>query len=186
MSIYLISEQTIKDTTILNENVDPRLIAPAIMEAQDIHIQTLIGSNLYNTVKGMIPSGVISLTANVNYKTLLDSYIQPALKYYVLAELVFPMTAKLMNKSVATRSGEFSSSISLDEVAKVTEHYKNKAEWYAQRLISYLKDNHTLFPEYLTNIPAGFSTILPKRTSYTNGMFLGDDEPTNLGFDYPR
>ena len=101
MSIYLISEQAIKDNTILNENVDPRLIAPAILEAQDIHIQTIIGSNLYNTVKGMIPSGVISLTANVNYKTLLDSYIQPALKYYVLSELVFPMTVKMLNKSVA-------------------------------------------------------------------------------------
>ena len=186
MSIYLISEQAIKDNTILNENVDPRLIAPAILEAQDIHIQTIIGSNLYNTVKGMIPSGVISLTANVNYKTLLDSYIQPALKYYVLSELVFPMTVKMLNKSVATRTGENSQPVSMDDMAKVTEVYKNKAEWYAQRMVNYLKDNHTLFPEYLTNIPPGFSTILPQKTSYTNGMFLGDDTPSNLGFDYPR
>ena len=172
MSVYLISEQAIKDNTILNENVDPKLIAPAILESQDMHIQTLIGSGMYNKVVSLIPSGAISLPANVNYKTLLDSYIQPCLKYYVLSELVLPMTIKLMNKSIATRSAENSNAISIDDMALVTETFRNKAEWYGQRMINYLKDNYTLFPEYLTIIQSAYSTILPKQASYTCGMFL--------------
>jgi len=183
MSIYLISEQAIKDNTILNENVDPKLIAPAILESQDIHIQSLIGSGIYNKILSLIPSGAISLPANINYKTLLDSYLQPTLKYYVLSELVLPMTIKLMNKSVSTRSAENSSPISIDDMALVTESFKNKAEWYGQRMINYLKDNYTLFPEYLTIIQSAYSTIIPKQNSYTCGMFLDNvDEKCKMIF----
>jgi len=175
MATYLISEQTLKDTTVLNENVDPKLIAPAILEAQDIEIQAILGSTLYNKVLSLIPSGVISTAPYANYKTLLDSYIQPSLKYYVLSELIFPMTFKLMNKSVASRSSEFSSSISSDEIGMNQEFYKNKAEYYATRMINYLRDNQSLFPEYLQLSSTGFSTIYPRGTAYTNGMFLYDE-----------
>lgn len=176
MIIYFISEESLKDTTILNENVDPKLIAPAIVEAQDIHIQTLIGSGLYDKMKTLVASGGISQAANAAYKTLLDSYIQPALKYYVLAELVFPMTVKFMNKSVASRNSDNASSIPLDEVARTMEHYKTKAEWYGKRLINYLRDNVIPIPEYTSIVTPGFSTIIPKSTSYTSGMYLGDGD----------
>lgn len=175
MATYLISEQTLKDTTVLNENVDPKLIAPAILEAQDIQIQQILGSTLFAKVISLIPSGTISTAPYVNYKTLLDNYIQPALKYYVLGELIFPMTFKLMNKSVATRGSENATSIGKDEISMNVDYYSNKAEYYATRMINYLRDNQSLFPEYLQVPTAGFSTILPRGTAYTNGMFLYDE-----------
>lgn len=188
MVVYLISEQTIKDTTVLNENVDPKLIAPAILESQDIHIQSILGSNLFNKITTLVGNKSISGTTNADYKLLLDSYITPALKYYVLAELVLPMTIKLMNKSIATRTSEFSNSIQIDDMALVRENFMNKAEYYGERLINYLKDNTTTYPEYLLSTgTALFSTIIPKRSSYTSGMYLGDEDMREgFGFDYPR
>lgn len=171
-----ISETALKDTTVLNENVDPKLISPAIIEAQDMFIQTILGSALYNRIDALIPSGNISLPANAVYKTLLDDYIQPALKYYTLAELVLPMSFKLMNKSIASRSSEFSNPISSDEFALVRENFMNKAEWYGKRLINYLRDNTLIYPEYMTTITINYSTIMPKSNSFTNGMFLGDED----------
>lgn len=175
MSVYLISEQTLKDTTVLNENVDPKLIAPAILEAQDIEIQSILGSTLYNKVLSLIPSGVISTAPYANYKLLLDSFIQPSLKYYVLSELIFPMTFKLMNKSVATRSSEFAQGIGSDEIGFNQQFYKDKAEYYATRMINYLRQNQTLFPEYLAIVSPGLTTIYPRGTAYTNGMYLIDE-----------
>jgi len=185
MAVYFISESAIKDTTILNENVDPKLIAPAIIESQDIHLQTIIGSNLYTAISGMIGDGTISQAANVAYKRLLDTYIQHALKYYVLAELVLPMTIKLNNKTVATRSSENAQPIALDDMALVRETFMNKAELYAQRMTNYILDNRDLYPQYLTGI-AGYSVILPKRTSYTSGMYLGYDSDCIDGMNFPN
>lgn len=176
MRNQFISETAIKDTTILNENVDPKLIVPAILESQDIHIQEIIGSSLYNKIDSLIPSGVISQPANVAYKNLLDNYIQPALKYYVQGELVLPMTVKLMNKSIATRSADNASPISLDDMALVRDTFMNKAQWYAERLTNFLRDNTTLYPEYYSSTDSGYSVIRPKGTAYKTNMYLGPDD----------
>lgn len=188
MTVYLISEQSLKDTTVLNENVDPKLIAPAILESQDIHIQALIGSNLYNKIVTLVGNRSITGTTNGDYKTLLDVYITPALKYYTLAELVMSMTVKLMNKSVSTRTSDNANGLDLDNVALVRETFMNKAEWYGERLINYLKDHTSTYPEYLLSTGTALhSTILPKRHSYTSGMYLGDEDfRDGYGFDYPR
>ena len=44
--IFLISEQTLKNETILNDNIGSEYIAPAIETAQDIYLQQLIGTEL--------------------------------------------------------------------------------------------------------------------------------------------
>lgn len=184
MAVLFISETTIKETTVLNENVDPKLIAPAIIESQDIHIQPILGSNLYTQISGMIGDLSISSPSNSAFKALLDNYIQQALKYYVLAELVTPMTIKMNNKTVATRSSENAQPIAIEDMALVREEFKNKAEWYGQRLINYLRDNTNTFPKYLEAV-SGFTTILPKRSSYTGGMYLGEGEGIN-GYNLPN
>lgn len=187
MRNYFISDTAIKDSTILNENVDPKLIGPAIIEAQDMHIQTIIGSELYNAIDTMIGNHSISGTTNANYKLLLDTYIQPALKYYTLAELVLPMSFKLMNKSIASRSSENASPINVDDFALVRETFMNKAEFYATRLMNYLLDNRNTYPEYLNVISASvFSRILPKSTAYKNAMFLDDNDYNCLPEFNPR
>jgi len=174
MAVYLISEQAIKDTTILNDNVDSKLIGPAILEAQDMHLQSYLGSNLYNKVKSLVSAGTIGSGGNSYYKGLIDNYIQPCLKYYVLADLCIPMTVKMMNKSIATRSADNAQPISLDDIAMLSENLMNKAEWYAQRMINYLMDNPSHFPEYPLS-DGTHSNIRAKKSAYTGGMFLGMD-----------
>ena len=87
-----------------------------------MHLQSYLGSNLYNKVKSLVSAGTIGSGGNSYYKGLIDNYIQPCLKYYVLADLCIPMTVKMMNKSIATRSAENSQPISLDDIAMLSEN----------------------------------------------------------------
>ena len=72
MAVYLISEQATKDTTILNDNVDSKLIGPAILET-GIYLQSYLGSNLYNKVKSLVSAGTIGSGGNCIIRVLLTT-----------------------------------------------------------------------------------------------------------------
>ena len=73
----LISEAKIRAFSDLNESVDDALMVNGIREAQDIAIQPIIGTKLYNTLITKIDNNSVS----GSYTTLIDDYIQPALVY---------------------------------------------------------------------------------------------------------
>jgi len=56
----------------------------------------------------------------------------------------------------------------------VANRYRTRAEFYKQRLIKYLRQNNTLFPEYL-NFTSGIDTIVPDLEGYTTSLYLDDD-----------
>ena len=86
-----------------------------------------------------------------------------------------------MNKSVATRSSENANAASLNDLLKLEERFKDNAEWYSQRITNYLLTNSTLYPLYLS--PGNtIDTIVPKRTMYSSGMYLGGTINKNLPF----
>ena len=51
--------------------------------------------------------------------------------------------------------------------------YKTRAEFYKQRMIKYLKEYSTLYPEYL-NPGSGIDAIHPENDAYTTSIWLGD------------
>ena len=75
MAVLFISEETIKNSTTINGNVDVELLLPYIKVSQDIHVQQLLGTNLYEKIEAEITAG----TLTGNYKILVDEYIQPVL-----------------------------------------------------------------------------------------------------------
>ena len=86
-----------------------------------------------------------------------------------------------MNKSIATRSSENANAASLNDLLILEERFKNNAEWYSQRITNYLLTNSTLYPLYLS--PGNtIDTIVPKRTMYSSGMYLGSTIGKNLPF----
>jgi hypothetical protein len=168
--VYFISTSYLKDNSAINENVDDKLLKSAIKEAQEIYIRDIIGSGLYDELQTQAFAG--TLTAN-NTK-LLDSYIAPCLKYYTITESMLPMTFKLMNKSVATRQAENATAITIDELTLIEQRFRDKAEYYANRLRDYLRENTNTYPLFL-NPGNGFDTIRPKNTAFYGGFYLGND-----------
>ena len=65
--VYFISEQYLKDNTSISMNVEPQLLNIAIQDAQNIHIQPLLGGTLYKKLCDLIVDGTIGATGNEKY-----------------------------------------------------------------------------------------------------------------------
>ena len=50
-----------------------------------------------------------------------------------------------------TQTGDFSSGSDLDTVRYIRNEVQDRAEFYEQRLINYLCDNSSLFPQYTSD-----------------------------------
>ena len=89
---FLISEAQIRNYTDIDNNIDSAVIKNGIREAQDIKLQPIIGTLLYEKLTSLVDAGTISDAANADYKTLLDSYIQNMLiyaAYYFILDSVY-------------------------------------------------------------------------------------------------
>lgn len=49
-TIYFISEKTLREQSLINDNVESSFISYAIKNAQMINLQEIIGSALYNSL----------------------------------------------------------------------------------------------------------------------------------------
>lgn len=167
--VYFISADKLKEDTVINENTDNKLISPTILMAQDIYIQSILGTSLYTELKNQIQNNTVS-TLN---QTLLTDYLQTAIKYYCMAELTTPLTYKFMNKSIVVKNSENSTTVSPEQLSQIKNYYLNHAEWYAKRIVKYLQENQTQYPLWLGGNTA-IDDIQPRTNTYTTGMFLGN------------
>lgn len=168
--IYFINQQYLKDNSVLNLNIEPQLINQAIIESQYIHIQQMIGTDLYKKFEYLISGNTIS--NHTDYKLLLDDYIIPCLVNYSIYESIPYIRFKMMNKSVGGQSSDNSTPADLEEIKFLQANIKNKAEFLGERLISYLINHTSLYPEYSTN---ECDDIKPEITNYFCGIQLDDD-----------
>jgi len=167
-NVLFISESFVKDNTLLHENIDFKFIRPVIILSQDIHLQPKLGTTLYEQLKTQI----IGSTLTAANTTLLNDYIQPMLLHWVQAEAPTAISYKFLDKGLMSQSSENSSNASLDEINFISQKYKDKAEWYTERLVSYLLEHSTNYPAY-ENPDDGLDIIQPDTRSFTTGMYLG-------------
>lgn len=171
-NVLFISESTLKDRTYISDNVDVKYLRETILYCQDVHIQRLIGTALYDLLKTQITNSTLT---SVN-TTLLNDYIHNVLIWRVSAESAYWSSNKLMNKGVMQQSSENSQMASDRTIANLESKANDKAEYYEQRLVNYLCQNETLYPTY-TNPGTGVDTILPKRGNvFTSPIFLGNSD----------
>tara|TARA_R100001440_G_scaffold3260_1_gene8188 strand:+ start:16314 stop:16874 length:561 start_codon:yes stop_codon:yes gene_type:complete len=169
MAVLFISEDTIKKSTTINGNVDVELLLPYIKVAQDIHVHQLLGTDLYEKLQSDVAAGSI---AGV-YKTLIDEYVQPVLVHYSLYECLPFLSYKIMNKDIVRKISETSSAASLEDIKYMRNIIQNTAEYYSERLIEYLRNNNSSYPEFNTNTGAD---IAPSTQAYFSGMNIGRDK----------
>lgn len=167
-NVLFISETFLKQNTQVSDNVDVKYIRESILWAQDSEIQKILGSTLYNKIKTDIAASAL---AGV-YKTLVDDYIQVTLKHYVTAECLAMATYKITNKGLQIQDSEQSSPASTSNINFLVEKETNKADWYRQRLIDYLCENSSSYPEYL-NPDDGVDVIHPSDNNFRTSIFLG-------------
>lgn len=170
-----ITESFLKKHSNIDENVDTQYITPVIELVQDMYILPVLGTALYDEIAAEVVAGSVS----TDNQTLLDSYVQKTMLYYVLAEGLPSFNYKIENKSVATKTSDNAQPVGIDIIRSEVARYKNLAEVYAQRTTNYLKANSssTKYNNY-NNAGSDFDTIHPKANNYFNGWEL--DNSTTL------
>ena len=167
-NVLFISETFLKQNTQVSDNVDVKYIRESILWAQDSEIQKILGSTLYNKIKDDIEGSTL---AGV-YKTLVDDYIQVCLKHYVTAECLAMAHYKITNKGLQIQDSEQSAPASTSRLDFMVEKETNKGDWYRQRLIDYLCENSSSYPEY-ESPDSGVDVIQPSDSNYRTSIYLG-------------
>jgi hypothetical protein len=121
--------------------VDVTDVTPYIATQAALRVQPILGTTFYNYL----------LTQYNNQALLPDEvdlveFIQPVIAWRSAEDAVFGLTYQLKNKGLQTQSGDYSASVSRNEVAFGMEHYAQKASFFEQRLIRWLLANKNLFP----------------------------------------
>ena len=174
--VLLISEQKLKDSTAINLNVDVNILLPYVLQAQTLYIEPKLGTQLYEHIKGLIQAGTIGDAGNVAYKTLLDDYISFVLVNYSFYHAIPYLRFKIENGNIYSKTSETGTALSTEESQSLREEISNTAQYYTERLIEYIRNNTSLFPEYSTNSGAD---VNPDKNAYYNGMNL--ERPNQQG-----
>ena len=165
MAVLFISETYVKNNTLIDENVDMRLILPSIKDAQELRIHPILGTPFYEDIKAKITAG----TLNADEINLLDNYVAPSMLQWTMYECSASMLFKYRNKTVGTKSSENSQPISFQDMQFLRDEWKNKAEERDKRLINFLCDNDSLFPKYKESS----DDLSPRKTAYQTSFYLG-------------
>lgn len=174
--VLLISEQKLKDSTAINLNVDVNILLPYVLQAQTLYIEPKLGTQLYEHIKGLIQAGTIGNVGNAAYKTLLDDYISFVLVNYSFYHAIPYLRFRIENGNIYSKTSENGTALTTEESQSLREEISNTAQYYTERLIEYIRNNTSNFPEYSTNSGAD---VNPDKNAYYNGMNL--ERPNQQG-----
>ena len=165
--VLFISEERLKDSTTIGLNVSPDLLLPYIKQAQKLYVETKLGTDLNQKLKDLIVAGTVNVGGNEAYATLLNDYIAEMLPSFALYMALPFLRFKIENGNIYS---------STEEAQHLRNEVLNTAEYYMERMIDYIRNNTSSFPEYSTNSGAD---VTPDRNSYYSNMNL--ERPNQQG-----
>tara|TARA_R100001440_G_scaffold4923_1_gene10812 strand:+ start:2548 stop:3048 length:501 start_codon:yes stop_codon:yes gene_type:complete len=143
----LITRDDIVRFTNVNGNVDVDKFIQFVLIAQDIHIQSMLGTKLLEKIQADIIAGTL---ANP-YLALLTTYIKPCLIHFAMVEYLPYAAYTVANKGVYKHGAENSETVSKEEVDFMIEKQRQTAMHYKERFVDFIINNSALFPEYNAN-----------------------------------
>lgn len=152
--IAFITEERLKDFTVVLGNVDAKLISPLIPTLSDMWIKDRLGSYFYDDI-----------LTKYNAQTLagkeieLVEIIQQTLLWRAASDVAITTAFQLTNKGPQEQNGINSTPAGQSNVSLISKHYQQKAEYYDSRLVSFLKLNKGDFPVFTDNLNNNSSIV---------------------------
>jgi hypothetical protein len=91
---------------------------------------------------------------NEAYKTLLDDYIGSMLPNYALYHCIPFLRFRVENGNIYSKTSENGTPLTTEESQHLREEVLNTAQYFTERMIDYIRNNTSLFPEYSVLIRA--------------------------------
>jgi len=167
-TILFINRTDLVRNSIIDGNLDTSKLLQHIKIAQEIDVQEIIGTPMYDGLTAAIVAG-IDLPANARWKTLLNDHIVSMLIWFGQANF-YPFCAyTIANGGVYKHQAENSQSVDKSEIDFLVEKARTNAEWYSRRFIDFMRYNSSTYPEYNNSKN---DDISPSNDSLFNGWVL--------------
>ena len=171
MGVLLISEVELKNFTNLNKNIDMDVLKAEIQIAQDIDLQTILGTLFYNHLLSCVSAS--GNTFNDAEKTLVDDYISPYLIQQSYFQAIPHLLYRSMNRAIVQGTMENAEPVNIETMKYLRGIQKQRADFYMTRLQDYLLigKGQNKFPQY--NTQSTIDGMIPDRTQkYQMGISL--------------
>jgi len=148
-TVLLISETKLKAFTTINQNVDMALLTSCIYMAQELGLQTLIGTKGYDYYMYLVKQVQLSGgTMSQADRIMLDEYFAPYLIHRAYYEAMPEIFARKMNKAITVGTTEQGNSIDMKGMAYLRDIEQGRYEFYAQRMQDRLRSFPNDYPWY--------------------------------------
>lgn len=143
-SVYLISQNYLRENSPITDNVQEKDLFPHIIAAQETYTQKILGSKFYEH----IIEAFSAQTLNANEIELVQNYIKPQVLWRTV-DLALPWVANnIRGKGILKNTDENAVVSDFREMNYLRNEASNRAEQNEQLLFDYLQKNQSLFPEY--------------------------------------
>lgn len=180
--VLLTSEEFVKSISNLDDNVQGSYLGPAIREAQEVDLESILGYKLMKKLQDLVSGGTIEQESNIHYKELLDK-AQYFLAYSAIVKIILICSVKISNFGASQASDENIKTLDLNEVLKLQDIYQNKADFYAKMLQEYILNNKGYYPELSEN--NCYETQANLYSAASSGVFLGGQRGKKVPHNNP-
>jgi hypothetical protein len=167
--IYFCSENYIKTTGIITDNVDVTDFSPLVRFAATGFVKYEIGSYFFDDLLTKYNAQTLS----ADEETIVER-MKLSIVWRVCANAVTTLTYQLKNKGIQKQNGDNSESVELNEVQWMYNQYISQSQFFLIELKNYLLANSDLFPNYTSQ--------LNKDSSIKNSCGGSDDYNNGIGF----
>lgn len=176
-NVLLISEKTLKERTLISNNIDGVYLLPAIQMTQDVDLDTVIGPVLNKKLQSLVGDGSISDDENEKYKKLLDTYITPYMCWQVMTAVQLNINFKLTNSGTIQNQDDKKLAVDYRAGKELMAQYQKYANSYAQKLKNFLCSHSNDYPEYKQS-----ENYEREEETQLCSIFLGDIPHRNKGY----
>ena len=163
--ILFVSPSDVIKRTGINGNVDRDQMIQFIKIAQDIHVQGILGTKLFNKIKSDITKDSLS----EDYLALFTDYIQDMVIHYSAIEILPYIHYKVANGGIYTKGSENGNSVTKEDLDYLVQKERDIAEHYARRFVDHMAFYNSKFPEYNS---ASDDDMYPSKNQNFNGWVL--------------
>ena len=164
--INFITSDYLRQNSVIDKNVDTSILNICIRTAQEINIEKVLGTDLYDKLVAD------NLSYTGYYLILMEEYVKRCLVQWSIFHALPYIATRITNVGTVKKTSDNSNAASEEDIISLKDTVASTAREYSQRITNYLKANCQYFPEYHSNDTDG--GISPSNDNYSLGIWLPD------------
>ena len=180
-NVLLVSPQELKQESLINQNVEEKVLNVIIQTAQEIYLCKIIGTPLYRRLQELVynllkdnEGDKITDAGFETYNELLENYVKPYLKYKAMEQFTVENSFKMRNIGLIRNSDTNVAYTDLDSIKFLQKHYNTYVAEYEDRLSKFICANKESMPEVMAEIASYLEPAQVNETfANTGGLWLG-------------